>query len=347
MKRYLGFFALATLICAVATQTFVFGQDKVERKDKKGGSAIVSGKILEETSAGVRVKVQALGKEELIPSNEVLRVSYADAPAKASLDLGKLAPAEAARDFPALLKGYEGVQALPEMKSAPAGARRYIDYRVASLRAMTADGEDELKAAIKALADFVVAHPNSWEYPHAARQLGRLQADTGDYASATKTFEVLEKTNAPAEFKQDATAMLIDIAFQSEDYKLAADRVEAVSRNPQAGSALRDRVAIYRLGLDGASAQGDLSATIKKLEEAIAKTTDPALKALAYNVMGDVYLAKQQRRDAMWSYLWVDMVYNQDRGEHLKAMTRLIKLFRAENDAEKVKLYEEKLARSR
>jgi outer membrane protein assembly factor BamD (BamD/ComL family) len=345
MKRYLGFFALAVLMAVVATQTFVRGQDKVERKDKKGGSAIVSGKILEESAAGVRVKLQGLGKEEVIPSNEVLRVSYGDVPAKASLDLGKLATAETNRDLPTLVKGYEGVQALPEMKSAPAAARRYIDYRVASLRAVTAETDDQLKAAIKGLADFVAAHPDSWEYPHAARQLGRLQADTGDYAAATRTFEALEKANVPAEFKQDATAMLIDVAFQSENYKLGADRVEAVTKNPQAPQALRDRVAVYRLGLEGA--KGDLAATIKKLEEAIAKTTDPSLRALAYNVMGDVYLAKDQKRDAMWSYLWVDMVYNQDRAEHVKAMTRLIKLFQGEMDADKVKLYQEKLARSR
>ena len=345
MKRYLGFFALALLLCVVAAQTFVRGQDKVERRDKKGGSAIVSGKILEESAAGVRVKVQGLGKEEVIPANEVVRVSYAELPAKASLELGKLVTAETNRDFPALVKGYEAVQELPELKAAPAGARRYIDYRVASLRAMTAETDDQLTAAIQGLAAFVAAHPDSWEYPHAARQLGRLQTDTGDYAGATRTLEALAKANVPAEFKEDATALLIDVAFQSEDYKLGAERVAAVAKNPQAPAALKDRVAIYRLGLEGAG--GDLAATVKKLEEAIAKATDPGLKALGYNVLGDVYLAKGQRRDAMWSYLWVDTVYNQDRGEHLKALTRLIKLFQAENDAEKVKLYQQKLSRSR
>src|SRR5262245_44169422 len=90
MKRYLGFFALTILICVIATQTFVRGQDKVERRDKKGGSAFVSGKILEETPGGVKVKVQGIGKEEVIPSSEILRVTYADLPAKASLDIGKL-----------------------------------------------------------------------------------------------------------------------------------------------------------------------------------------------------------------------------------------------------------------
>jgi hypothetical protein len=345
MKRYLGFFALTLLICVVATQTFVRGQDKVERRDKKGGSAFVSGKILEETPGGVKVKVQGIGKEEVIPSNEILRVTYADLPAKASLDIGKLQTAETNRDFPTLLKGYEAVRDLPEVKNAPPAARRYLDYRVVSLRGFTAEGDDQLKAAVKSLADFVSANPDGWEYPHAARQLGRLQADTGDYAGATKTFEALEKAAVPAEFKQEATAALIDIAFQSEDYKLGAERIEAVAKDPQAPAALRDRVAIYRLGLDGA--KGDLSATVNKLEEAITKATDPGLKALGYNVLGDVYRAKGQRRDAMWSYLWVDVYYNQDRAEHLKALSRLIKIFQEEGDTDKVTLYREKLGRSR
>ena len=345
MRRYIGFLALAALIGVLATQG-LHGQDKVERRDKKSGSATVSGKILEENAGGVRVKAAGFGKEETIPSSDILRVTYGELPAKASLDLGKLAPAEAARDFPALLKGYETVQALPELKGSPPPVRRYIDYRVASLRALTAEGDDQVKAAEKGLSDFITAHPDCWEYPLAARQLGRLQADTGDYAGATKTFEALEKApTVPAEFKAEATAALIDIAFQSENYDAGQKRIAAVAKNPSAPAALKARVDLYQLGLEGA--KGDLAASVKKIEEAIAKATDPSLKALGYNVLGDLYLAHKKPREAMWSYLWVDVVYNQDRGEHLKAMTRLIKIFEAANDTDKVQLYKEKLARSR
>jgi len=149
----------------------------------------------------------------------------------------------------------------------------------------------------------------------------------------------------PAEFKTEATAALIDIAFQSEDYDAGRKRVEAVAKNPNAPAALKARIDLYQLGLEGA--KGDLAATVKKIEEAIAKATDPSLKALGYNVLGDVYYAQKKPREAMWSYLWVDVVYNQDRGEHLKAMTRLIKIFKEANDTEKVQLFTEKLARSR
>jgi hypothetical protein len=343
MKRFIGFLALSLMIAVVATQAF--GVDRVERRDKKGGFVVVSGKIIEENSAGVKIKQQALGKEELIPSSDILRVSYDDLPIAITTAMNKFANDETNRNYPAVLKGYESIQAMPDLKSAGAPTRRYFDYRVASLRVAVADTDEQMKAAGKGLADFIAANPDCWEYPHAARQLARLLADVGDYPGATKAYEALEKANVPAEFKQEATAALIDVAFQSEDYAAGEKRIEAVNKNPMASPALKARVEMYQLGLEGA--KGELAASVKKIEEAISKAADPSLKALGYNVLGDLYLAKMQRRDAMWSYLWVDVVYNQDRGEHLKAMTRLIKIFNQDGDKEKETLYKEKLARSR
>lgn len=346
MKRFIGFITLTALILIIASQAFVSAQDKVERRDKKGAITSVTGKILEENAGGVKIKPQGLGKEETIPSSEIVRMSYADFPTKASIDIGKLATAEQARDFPTLLKGYESVQALPELKSSGPAARRYIDFRVVSLRAAVAEGDEQLKSAVKGLSDFINANADSWEYPHAARQLARLQADTGDYAGATKTYDALEKAgNVPGEFKQEATAAMIDIAFQADDEAAGQKRIEAIMKDANAPAALKARAEMYQRGID--AGKEDLTAAVKKIEEAINKATDPSLKALGYNVLGDVYRKKKQPRDAMWSYLWVDQIYNQDRGEHLKAMTRLIKIFDEESDKEKSTLYKEKLARSR
>jgi hypothetical protein len=348
MKRLTGWIALSICIFMLAGQALVRGQDSVtvERRDKKGAVASVAGTIVEENAGGLRIKPKGLGKEETIPSSDIVRVSYPDMPLKARLDLDKLATAEANRDLPVLVKGYEAVQVMPEIKAAGAGTRRYIDYRVVTLRAAIADGEEEVKAAAKGLTDFMNAHPNSWQYSQVARQLARLQADTGDFAGATKTYESLEKApNIPRQFKLEATAALIDIAFQSDNEEDGKRRIAAVARDPNAPASLKARVAMYQLGLD--AAKGDLAAAVKKVEEAIFKTSDPSLKALGYNVLGDLYLKKGQPRDAMWSYLWVDVVYNQDRGEHLKAMTRLIKIFEIENDKDKATLYKEKLTRSR
>ena len=57
MKRIIGFCALSALICIVASQAFVLGQDKVERRDKKGGSIFVAGKILESITAGGTLRI--------------------------------------------------------------------------------------------------------------------------------------------------------------------------------------------------------------------------------------------------------------------------------------------------
>lgn len=348
MKRYIGFVALTALIGLVAGQALVRGQDRVERRDKKAGSVPVTGKILEENAGGVKIKPQGgLSKEEVIPSSEIVRVGYGDYPIGVTTAIQRMDEAEKGRNYPVLLKGYEAVQAMPELKSVKPEARRYIDYRVASLRAASAETDEQTKAGMKALADFAAANPDSWEYPHAARQLARLQADLGDYAGAARTFEALDKApTVPAEFKDEARAALIDLAFQANDVDAGRKRIEAVAKDPKITPALKDRVAMYQLGLEGLEA-ADLAATVKKLEEAINKAADPGLKALGYNLLGDVYLKKGQRRDAMWSYLWVDVIYNQDRGEHLKAMTRLAKLFEEDNDKDKAQLYKDKVARSR
>jgi hypothetical protein len=343
MKRFIGFLALCLIIGVIATQAL--GVDRVERRDKKGATTTVAGKILEENAAGVKVKPQGLGKEEVVPSNEIVRVTYEDVPIGISTAMNKFQADEANHNYPVVLKGYEAIQAMPEAKTLAPPVKRYFDYRVVSLRAAVAENDEQLKAAAKGLADFITANADSWEYPHAARQLARLQADVGDYASATRTFETLEKSNVPAEFKQESTAALIDIAFQSENYDDGAKRLEAASKNPNSSPALKARLDMYQLGLEGA--KGDVAASVKKIEDAINKASDPSLKALGYNVLGDLYLSKMQRRDAMWSYLWVDVVYNQDRGEHLKAMTRLIKIFNQDGDKDKETLYKEKLARSR
>ena len=135
------------------------------------------------------------------------------------------------------------------------------------------------------------------------------------------------------------------MAFQGDKKDEVKTRLDRIQADANAPTALKDRATLYQVALGGA--EGDISATVKKLTESIDKAQDPALRALAYNVLGDLHLAKGQKRAAMWSYLWVDQVYNQDRAEHVKAMTRLIKIFEAEMDPDKVRMYRDKVNRTR
>ncbi|WP_020475294.1 tetratricopeptide repeat protein [Zavarzinella formosa] len=352
LRRFLGLCALAFVMAAVSHQTFVHA-DNVIRKDKKTEKGVtVTGKVSEDTVSGVKVKLSAT-KDEAIPANEILSVTYSGFPIPVNNKIAEAVDAEAKRDYATMLTIYEGLLSGKEPKDAkftmPPEAKRNFEYRVASLKASMADGEEEIKAAIKGLNDFMLANADCWQYSHAARQLARLQTDSGDYPAATLVLEKLEKTAAvPAEYKADASAALIDLAFQSEDYAAGKKRVDTMMKDAKATPALKERLAFYQLALDGVQADdAAFPATIKKIEDAIAKSKDPGLKALGYNVLGDCYMAKKRKRDAMWSYLWVDTVYNQDRGEQVKAQTRLIKIFTEDGDLDKVKLFKEKVARSR
>ncbi len=92
----------------------------------------------------------------------------------------------------------------------------------------------------------------------------------------------------------------------------------------------------------------DIQQVEPQLKAAIEKAADPGLKALAYNTLGDVYIAKGQKQDAKWAYLWVDAVYaTADRNEHLKALERLAQVFKDLGDEDHANKYREKLARLR
>ena len=350
MKRIGGFFSLAVLLCVFAAHTFAQEKqapDKVERRDKKGTTTTINGRIVEETPAGIKIRPEGKAKDVEVPSNEIQRILYGDYNNTLAKAVGATVQNDRDHNYPALVRQYEDIVAMPDYKLPTVGAtaKRYIEFRLVQARAGSAETDEQVKAAIKGLADFVAANASSWQYPHALRQLGRLQADVGDLAAATKTYDTLEKAAVPAEFKLEATAALIDVAFQGDQKAEVKTRLDKILGDANAPTALKDRATLYQIALGGAEA--DVTATVKKIEESIAKTQDPALRALGYNVLGDLYTAKGQKRDAMWSYLWVDQVYNQDRGEHVKAMSRLIKIFEADMDTEKVRMYREKVNRTR
>ena len=92
-----------------------------------------------------------------------------------------------------------------------------------------------------------------------------------------------------------------------------------------------------------------------KIEALIAKSKDLAARGAGYSALGEVFVRHGLWRDAMWAFLWVDVVYNQDRDEQIKAVHRLVQIFTVLKEKEKVgdadkdraDLYRERLPRIR
>jgi predicted negative regulator of RcsB-dependent stress response len=339
MSRFAFHVSLATIIGAVALNTAVVGQDKVERKGQKQA---VSGKIVEEKLDGIKMKIGA--KEELIPSTDIIRIYYDDVPAAAKQSNLTLFVGDE-KDLKKALKDHTDL--LEKAKTGPPGFRRYLEYRIATLQAATAEDDVAREGAMKSLTNFTTAHAASWEYPFAARALAKMQLAKPDYDAALKTIEPLTKSAlVPAAIKTEAEFMLIDVLFQAKRIDEVKTKIAAAMTAPTTSDAQKARYAVYLVGVESQAPDAKLESVVKKLEEIIAKpTTDNSIKALAYNVMGDCYMQKNRKRDAMWSYLWVDVVYSQDHVEHVKAMSNLVKIFDDENDKEKAQLYRDKLSR--
>jgi hypothetical protein len=156
----------------------------------------------------------------------------------------------------------------------------------------------------------------------------------------------LAKTeNLPKEVRQEADLMSVDLLMQSDRPAEAEGKIRSLLGSVPANDPLRPRLEVYQIGC--AAKDAKLDEVVNKLETIIANTKDNGLKALAYNTLGDCYKAKEKARDAMWSYLWVDQVYNQDRAEHAKAVDRLAKVFLVLGDQKNADRFKEKLQKMR
>ncbi|HLW68691.1 MAG TPA: hypothetical protein VKS79_25460, partial [Gemmataceae bacterium] len=224
--------------------------------------------------------------------------------------------------------------------------QRHLHYKIAMLVAGQAESKEDKLAAAEELDKFRKANPNSWQLVSVVRQLAAIWIENGKSEEAAKAFDDLAKVpNLSKEVKQEVELAVIDVLMQAEKFPEAEAKISsAIGQLPPTDPQVA-RLKIYQIGCQ--VKQAELDKVVPQLNEIIDKTADPTLKALAYNTRGDVQFAKGQKKDAMWSYLWVDVVYNQDKSEHLKAMDRLIKVFKEFNDEDHARKYEDKLARSR
>jgi hypothetical protein len=104
----------------------------------------------------------------------------------------------------------------------------------------------------------------------------------------------------------------------------------------------KDRLVIYEIAAKAAGGGRPLEG-VEKVRAELAKTKDPSVQATAFAMAGELYLAGGKPRDAMWEFLWVETVVNQDRDEVFKALSRLAEIFAAQMDEDRAKKYRDKI----
>jgi hypothetical protein len=330
MREFMRYLACVTFV-AVAATALRAEDGKVSYRERtgKGGVLTASGRIESESLSGVKVA----GKT--IPSGEVIDIAY-DVPGAIRLDYRSVAaetkpPAESIKEYEALLKS-PAVQGTKYLK-------RQIEYRIAVLTAARADeGALQLRAAIDAIQKFKRENADAWQLVPLTRTLARLSLDKDppDADAARKAYdELIAAPGAPPDVKLECTLQVIDLLMQSGKSAEAEARLAALPAGDP-------RVPIYQIGVR--ATPDKFAEAAKQLHDYIDKTNDPTMKAAAYNVLGDVYRRDPaHKKDALYAYLYVDVIYNQDAAETQKAVARLAQLFDELKDETRAKQYRERL----
>ena len=244
---------------------------------------------------------------------------------------------------------------------APDRTKRYFAYKDALMSTRLADaktGADFDAEAKKAIEKWAAVSPlsrKSYEVWPAAKTTARLQAELNDYAKAAATLGSLAATpDLPKELRYEA--LLLQAAMnlrgkQNAAVDAAVDQLEKDKEFPATGGP-RDRLNVLKVAAK-VSLPASPPATptsgedAAKLQAAIDAAKDPVAKGVGYSALGELHVANGQPREAMWAYLWVDVVYNQEHDDQVLAVARLAQLFDVMGDKDRADQFREKLTRIR
>jgi len=341
---FLTMFAIAAPAGAQDTITF---RDRTAKPEKV---ATLSGDIRDEKFTGVKIK-PSVGAERDIPAGDIIEIVYA-VPGAVNIDYKSAITNENRKS--ATEAGHKAMEeaeklygiVLSKLKDEKtARIQRHLQYKILTTRAFLVAGDKpKTLDLIEQFDKFRKQYPTAWQTVACSRQQAQLLIDLEDYEPAAKVYEdLLKNPELGKDVKQELELASVDLLMRAKNYAVAETRIkDALDRLP-AGDPQAERLKIYQIGCQAATA--DLKTVEPQLLATIEKTADPGLKALAYNTLGDCYVAKGNKKDARWAYLWVDSVYNQDRTEFLKALEKLSQVFKDLNDEDHSNKYKEKLAR--
>ena len=277
-----------------------------------------------------------------IRSVDVVEIRYGNEP----VDMTQARSAENAKDWARAQSAYEAA-----LRKAPANnkfLKAQIEFGIARALVRQADTAPELRPlAIDALRKFKDKYPDSRQIIDALDLLSRMLVLQGQ--SPQEVVEAFRQLREKHRDSPDVTnrcdlfesRLLLEegqllLAKNPQEAKARYAAAQAKLQSMLKGASKESAVAI-RIGLaECKSVLGDVPGAIRDLEQILRETPaeDYRTRAMAYLGLGDCHRLNGQYREAMWDYLFVDVVYNQDREQHAKALYYLQEVFDAMADTD-------------
>lgn len=228
----------------------------------------------------------------------------------------------------------EAVETLARLRPAElrrSEVRQDVEYYSAAAQAHSAlESRDEqaLRSAGRALHEFVTTNRRNYHYYEGMEILGDILAALGQPEDAQSRYAALASAPWP-EYAIRAGVL--------EGRALAAQEkhAEAIKRFDQALSIESDAPGVAEQKLAASlgrarsqAATGDAEQAIKAVEQVISEADPEALKlqARAHNVLGQCQLQAGSDRDALYAFLYVDVLCSGVRDAHAEALFHLIPL---------------------
>lgn len=329
-----GFVVLdAPTAWAAKAKDIVYFREPGQKKDTD-----VAGAIQEESPAGIKLKT-AKGEDIDIPALQIRAVDYAaglDALGKVDYHVGDsklinaLRETRADKKADALRTALLAFHALDdnEKLSGVATIHRYFQFRIAqTLTFLAREDASQRDAALNALTQYKANFADGWEIVPALQLLASLQEDKGDTEAASQTLaDLAEVPGVTAAVKLQSQLKGARLLMAIHKFADAESKLKQVEAGLSADDPQRAFVSAYLIQSRIAQ-KGNLDGLDKKLQQILRTGKDGNLLALAHNSLGDYYRAKGDLVRAFWEYCKVDMLYNQDKEEHAKALYYLSQLF--------------------
>ncbi len=308
------------------------GQDRVRYFDRADNKELtVTATVTEETAAELVFRLNT-GRVVKVPLPDLLEVNYnvragflpEYRKALVQEEEADKAAGERLKALDLTLQKYREI--VPQLAGTPF-ALRDLEFRVARVMARRADEDrGQLDAALKEVTALQAKYPNSRQTLPAARLRAHLLGLKGDRAAARKVFEELAaRKDLSREVQQECELLAVRVLIAGGQHAEAEKKLQHLGKGLKADDPLGQRVQVFLAACQVASGKtADVEKALKPVLDGMAGND---VRGLAHNTLAEAYLKANKPEDAFWQFLMVDVLYDDDREEHARALYHLSKLF--------------------
>jgi tetratricopeptide (TPR) repeat protein len=304
----------------VAISSSAWAQTSIDRIHRHNG--VDSGKITSITPLGVTIAKGTV--QSTVPSENIESLTLAGEPAELSAARNALQAGRPQETLEALAK-------LPNDNARREEVLADIDFYAALAKAQLAlEGQGAADASIAEVRGFMARRSKSFHIPQAIELLGDLLAATGQHGNARTEYAKLAKAKSP--YFELKSALLVGRSWQAEDDHAKAliefEKVLASTAQGPLIEPLRLAATLDRAVSQAATGNADEAAATIGDIIAKAEPEDEKLQARAYNALGDCYLRSGDAQGALFAFLHVDLLYDNEAEAHAKALHELVNLWK-------------------